>query len=180
MSHDYQVVTLVIAVLGLALSVASLSWQAAAFVLSGSRVKVELRHGAQDGVGNLMHGPPGTHDARLLASQGFVHELLGVQVRNVGRMPVDVEKVEAVLPKGIRFSHPQGHLGPSLPHRVQPHSSQTWFLDMQPIRKAVYANAQTFGLPATQPVYVAVGLGTGKTAETNQRILVPGGGVVSG
>ena len=38
----FAVATLVIAVLGIVLSVASLTWQAAAFVLSGSRVRADL------------------------------------------------------------------------------------------------------------------------------------------
>lgn len=46
-TSDNSLATLLIAVSGLALAVASLTSQAATFVLSGSRVRAELRHGAK-------------------------------------------------------------------------------------------------------------------------------------
>jgi hypothetical protein len=108
MSSDYQLVTLIIAVVGLALAVASLTWQAVTFVLSGSRVKVELHHGAHDGAGNLISGPPLAQALRQAAEQGFVHEVIGAKVRNVGRVAVTVERIEAVLASGIKLRPPQG------------------------------------------------------------------------
>ena len=49
---------LVIAVLGLVLSVASLVWQAATFRLNGPRIRVELLVGAVNGP-LCGYGPPG-------------------------------------------------------------------------------------------------------------------------
>jgi hypothetical protein len=40
--NAFEVATLVIAVLGLVLSMVSLIWQAATYVLSGSRIRAEL------------------------------------------------------------------------------------------------------------------------------------------
>ncbi len=63
------VATLVIAVLGLVLSVASLTWQAATFVLSGSRVRADLKHGAHNG-GVLATEELGSQQLRASLSKG--------------------------------------------------------------------------------------------------------------
>jgi hypothetical protein len=152
MSRDYQLITLTIAVFGLALAVASLTWQAVTFVLSDSRVKVELHHGAHDGAGNLISGAPLAQALRQAAEQGFVHEVIRARVRNVGHMAVTVERMEAVLANGIKLSHPQGQLGPSRPYRLEAQSSESWFMPMQPVRQAVHVSAQAWGQAMAQHV----------------------------
>jgi hypothetical protein len=172
-ASSYQSVTLAIAVVGLALAVASLTWQAVTFILTGSRVKAYLRYGAHDGFGGVVSAPPGA-SLDQLAQQGFGHEVLGVEVRNVGRLAVNVDKVEAVLDNGVRYSEFAPSLGPSLPHRLDAQSSQSWFMPMQPTRAAIRASSQTFGHASRMGVRVSVALGNGKVVVTKDRLLVDG------
>jgi hypothetical protein len=133
------VATLAIAVVGLVLSVISLTWQAATFVMSGSRVRARLRHGAAGG-GSVVSGPPGTQSLRVMAEQGFTTEVIGVEVRNVGRLAVQVTDVRAALPSGFQVSEARISMGPDLPYRLEAQSSQTWFLPAQMARAAVTAS----------------------------------------
>ncbi len=83
-----EIVTLVVAILGVVLAVASLVWQAATFVLSGSRVGLTLRRGLirRDGAGTvaLALGPlePSADRYAMLREQGFSEEVVIVEVRN--------------------------------------------------------------------------------------------------
>jgi hypothetical protein len=173
MSHGFQVVTLVIAVLGLALSVAALTWQAVTFVLSGSRAKVELLHGAHDGMSGVITGPPVANALQQAVQQGYVHEVIGAAVRNVGRMPVTVERMQAVLANGIKI-HWQEQLGPPMPFRLEAHSSERWYMPMLPVRQAIQTSHQAWGQANAQDVHVEVDLGTGKTVKSRERLNVQG------
>jgi hypothetical protein len=166
---SYDVVTLVLASVGLGLALASLGWQAATFVLSGSRVRVELLLGAADpatlrtGRGMLVTYPldkwtPDT--VALHVGQGMTEPLLFVEARNVGRMPATVEKITAYLTNGVGLE-PTMHAHAPLPFRLEPGSSEKWWVSAAMVRAAV---------PASQPdrmrVHIAVRLGTGKIVRT--------------
>lgn len=138
--------TLIIAVLGLVLSVASLTWQAATFVLSGSRVRAELKHGARNASG-VISGPPRSQQLKALAEQGFPEEVIGIKVHNVGRLAASIDSVEAALAGGVKISMLVDIVGPSLPHRLDAQSSASWFLPAAPIRRAVFASAQALKRP---------------------------------
>jgi hypothetical protein len=128
--------TLVIAVIGLVLAVASIVWQAAAFRLSGARVKVQLREGAL-GHGYVATGPPGTQPMSALARQGFDTEILAVLVRNKSRMPITVERVQARFETGMAIGHTVQVGQTTLPHRLEGGASDTWFVDMGTIRRVI-------------------------------------------
>jgi hypothetical protein len=159
-------VTLLIAVVGLGLAIASLVWQAATFVLSGARVRVEIQIGAHDGAGTIMSGPPESlsQGMGLLARQGYANEMIGARVRNRGRMAMSVESFEVVFSNKIALSHPGNGLGPDFPYRLEPQSSASWFLALDPVRHAVATSASTLGTPNPDRVRVRVGLGNGKAA----------------
>jgi hypothetical protein len=125
----YDIVTLVVAIFGLGLALLSLGWQAATFALSGSRVKVTIQRGYIGG-GNMLVGPAKAFTAAIqaqLAAQGLAtSEILAVEVRNVGRMPVNVEKIDLVFDHGISLVPPHGIPGsPALPFRLEHGSSNT-------------------------------------------------------
>jgi len=93
-----DIVTLIVAIVGVVFACASLAWQAASFVLSGSRVRVKLRRGAlkRDSSGRLIRVQgqlsPKQSDLEVLRQQGFTDDVLIIEVRNVGRMAVSVEE----------------------------------------------------------------------------------------
>ena len=136
----FEVATLVIAVLGLVLSMVSLAWQAATYVLSGSRVRAELMHGA----GNadvVVSGPPGW---KRVAAHGLDEEVIGIEVRNVGRMAASIDSVHAALPRGTKTTMLQSIVGPPLPHRLDPQGVASWFLPMAQVRATVGTTAEVF------------------------------------
>jgi hypothetical protein len=89
-----QIATLLIAVAGVGLAALSLGWQAATFVFTGGRVKIELRVDAMYGTGSHMVTSPvssGPPDPEQLRAEGYTRPVVAVQVRNVGHMAVTVE-----------------------------------------------------------------------------------------
>lgn len=161
-----EVATLIIAVLGLALSVASLTWQAATFVLSGSRVRADLKHGAANAAGALT-GPPGSSPLMSLVAQGFTEEVLGIEVRNLGRLAATVDRVQAALAGGMKLDLLHDVAGPQLPHRLEPQSAASWFMPAAPIRRAVAASAQVLGRADPCEVWMEVEV-VGKVVRTRQ------------
>ncbi|MGH7722093.1 MAG: hypothetical protein ACRENL_04555 [Candidatus Dormibacteria bacterium] len=168
---DLSAAALFVGTLGLVLSAASLTWQAATFTLSGARVRVAMRHGARN-VGGIVSGLPGTQSLDLLANQGFTDEVVGASVSNVGRMAVQVSEVCAVLEGHVRISALSGTVGPALPHQLPPQSSESWFLPAQPVRAAVYASKALPGGKDPCYVWVEVQLGNGKVVKSKQRLLL--------
>jgi hypothetical protein len=121
--NSYDVVTLVVAITGLGLALLSLGWQAAIFVLSGSRVRVSITRGMVGG-GNLLtiDHPDAWNAAQLkqYAAQGLTTQVVAVKARNAGRMPVSVEHVTLELENGMAFIPPTGVGGnPPVPHRLE-------------------------------------------------------------
>jgi hypothetical protein len=168
-----DIITLVVAIAGLGLAVASLIWQAATFVLSGSRVKIQLKRGflgSPQGVGPVSRVTApldATADhAATMAAQGFHQELLVVDVRNVGRLPVDITSVDGYLSSGWGFSEP-GLYNEQLPYRLEPGSKQAWHVPIEYFRKALVMR----GI-ASEEAFMVVGLGTGKAVRTRQRLRI--------
>jgi hypothetical protein len=164
--------TLVIAVVGLALAAASLAWQAATFALTGSRVRADILRGVT-GRGMLVTYPPAKWTPNTLAqsaAQGMPHEVVAVEVRNVGRLPASVQKVTAYLENGIGFSPLQTQ--PALPFRLEAGSSERWWIQAAEVRAGIVASKST-GIPRSHrtKVYMAVALGTGKVIKTKSIVL---------
>ncbi len=96
-----EIVTLVIAVLGVVLTAGSLAWKGATFVLSGSQVHLTLRRGALGYVNGRLaraKGPldPSESEVDTLREQGFTREVVVVEVRDRGRLAVSVEDATGV------------------------------------------------------------------------------------
>jgi hypothetical protein len=160
--------TLAIAVLSLVLSVASLTWQAATFVLSGSRVRAELKHGARN-ASTVVTGAPGSQDFLSLAGQGLTDEVIGIEVRNVGRLAASIQSVSAALASGLKVTPVRELVGPTLPHTLEPQSAASWFLPAAPIRDVVaFSSKGRLKQPDPNKVWMEVTLGTGKVVRSKQ------------
>ena len=152
------------AIVALSISIASVVWQMATFALTGPRVKVELLVGAFDG-STAVHQVAGRFlDWDRWASQGYTTPIVGVTVRNRGRMPVSVtgwsfslESGPTVAPIGLGPLNP----GKTLPHRLEGGSSETWLLSADEIGSAARA-WRGIGKDCGS-LYAKVDLGTGRT-----------------
>ena len=142
----------------------SLIWQIIAFVLSGSRVRVDLLHGATDGISGIASGPPNTFGLDLLVSQGLTQEVVGAKVYNGGRQPVNVDSVDFVFSNGIRASGIQNLGRATSRHRLDGHASQSWHMPARTLRSVVAAVGDSL------EVHVEATLGNGKRAKSKDRI----------
>jgi hypothetical protein len=149
------------------LSLASLVWQAATWVLSGSRVRIALRRGGlrRDAHGTArLSGPlqPTEGDYAVMRDQGFTDEVLIVDVRNVGRMPVSVDTITINTEDGWGFGRLADPENPELPHRLEPGSKQTWHVDLEALQQLVDADFKS------RDAWMMVELGTGKVLRTKE------------
>lgn len=152
----------------------SLGWQIAAWRLGGRRVRVVLLHGIRGPHGVvtgkvLRAGKP--RDLRQLIQQGFDElEVLGVEVTNVGRVPVTVQSYSAGTTGSVFSFNPVGkHMGPVLPFRIQPGESETWYVDMADVR-ALVKTVSSVNEEAPRPIAMSVKLGTGQAKTTSTAI----------
>lgn len=123
-----------LSVVAIVLSALSLGWQAATYVLTGGRVHVELRVGAVDPSGTgMVHGPvsSATPDwAEHQARQGYTRPVVGVLVRNRGRLPVTVTEWTLVGSHELNFRPIGLSIGPELPYRLDLGASELWVTDL--------------------------------------------------
>jgi hypothetical protein len=164
-----------VSIVALALSALSLGWQGATWLLTGGRVKVELRVGAmhQSGSG-LIHTSVANwahawsdHEAE----QGYRHPVIVVQVRNVGRLPITVTEWSVMVqPSNTAFRPLADSIGPAMPYRMEPGTEETWALELAAVESLVGASAETFKI--TDPIHVRgrVGLGTGRVVIAPERL----------
>jgi hypothetical protein len=168
-----DVLTLIIAALGLCLAALSLGWQLASYVLEGRRVRVTLLHGSA-GPGGFAVGPVGPKNApnnlNDLIAEGFTtREVLGVRATNIGRVPATVSRYSVALSRGGFAFTPIGDaMGPDLPYRLEPGESATWYADMQDARALVTASRAVASV--SRSVRMTVELGTGDKITTKRRL----------
>jgi hypothetical protein len=163
--------TLVVAILALVISVSSLTWQIVLYLLGGSRVRTELRIGAL-GPSGAVHGPPESQvNPALLAEQGYNEPIIGVQVRNVGRLAVSVTKWDVAFDNGGAFSQPGWHVNDAypLPYRLEPGGEAVWFCPAAPVHATIKAFASSSH--PVRFVRARVGLGTGKSVTSKNSML---------
>lgn len=157
-----DVVTLVIAVAGLALSAVSLTWQVVQHRLSGARVKAELLWGGR-GPDRIVSGPV-RGDLRSLQHAGVTEAIMGVRGRNVGRLPVDITDFAIELDGGMSYSLPGWHVNPSTPHRLEPGSVASFYVPLGDVDATIEA---VRGIQEYRgKVRGRFGLGNGETVAT--------------
>lgn len=164
---DVESITLLIAVSGLALSVASLTWQVATHKLTGPRMRVEVKHGLRGPAAVISwepHDPPS--DVARHVSDGFNKPVVVVTVRNVGRMAASVDSVNFSV--GKVALQPDGAIeGPAMPHRIDAHDAAAWYVDAEPISRMAFAAHEALG--GADPCETLVRLTTGKTVKGSVR-----------
>ena len=125
--------TLVIAVVGLALSAVAITWQAATFMLTGPRIRVRLREGLR-GLGGVMIAPPTMYTPagrQVLEQQGYTEAVIAIEVVNRGRLPTTVDRWTIRFGNGAAYLNPGDLQNPPLPHRLEPHTNATWYAPVE-------------------------------------------------
>lgn len=166
----------VVAALGLLVAAIALGWQIAAWVYDGRRVRVRLVHGALSP--NLaVTGKVGRDRQPKDLSSSYIpgfagQEVIGVAVTNVGRAPVRVDRCTVVPRVGqLSYSAHGKTFGPSLPYRLPPGETESWYVDADDIRALITTNAN-MGRPASRDVAMTVELGTGDTKRTHRTVIL--------
>jgi hypothetical protein len=159
-----------LSIIALVMSALSLGWQAATFVLTGGRVKVELRVGAMHaGSWGMIHAPVDAVEhtwSDMQLEQGYVDRVIVVLVRNVGRLPVSVmEWSVKAEPTGASFRPVGQSIGPDLPYRMDPGTTETWAVRLSEVAGPIEATKKAFGATALR-LRGQVGLGNGKSVTT--------------
>lgn len=170
-----DVVTLVIAILGLVLAAVSGAWQVATWFWSSGRPRAALKHGVLSADGAAIIGP--VKDQRPIPldpirAQGYGGpEVLAIEVTNFGRAPVTVTKYAVILVgSGVSYLPVGAALGPELPFRIQPGEGESWYTDMATVRRFVAAGQVL--KDGAREICMEATLGTGRTIRTKQTIRI--------
>lgn len=163
--------TLIIAVLGLVVATGSAIWQAATFVLEGGRVKLALQVGTTTGrsliTGNVdVIGNEALH--KMIDQHGGT-AVIAIEVRNVGRAPVTVQRWGVRLASGVSLVPLDLSIGEKLPYRLDGGEQQTWAMDLEPVVDAVRVAKDVFHNDEGS-AWGFVDLGNGKTVRTRQSV----------
>lgn len=158
-----DVTTLVIATIGALTGVASLVWAVTSHLLSGARVKVELLVGWAGNAGVVTipwssfnpSAPPPFHGIPV------DFPVVGVQVRNAGRLPCSVHGWSIALDNGVALSHVPMPMNPPLPHRLDLGEEQTWFAELHTVLSMIEVSIQSNMPPKV--IFGATRLGDGRS-----------------
>lgn len=164
-----DVTTLVIAVLGLAIGVASLAWQAASFVFEGARVQATLMVVWLSGE-SAIKALPGAWDWGRPPSPAYTVEALAIEVRNKGRGPTTIGSW------GIRVGEHfltawEVPANPAVPYRLEGGAVQQWVIGLENIMDV----ARNLGGTRVS-INGEVRLGTGKVVKSSNYLKVIGAG----
>lgn len=122
-----NVATLVIAVLGLLTALGSVVWQAVSYSRSGPRLRITMKRGYV-GMGQMVSGPVKLDSTKQMADQGLTERFVGVEVTNVGRLPISIDGAEARMENGMAFMETGLSINPPAGTRIEPHSSKSWWV----------------------------------------------------
>jgi hypothetical protein len=156
-------------------------------LLTGGRVKVEPQQGAMRNDGSRMLTSPANFDrvsqSQRFVERGFTRLVVGVLVRNVGRLPVTVERwsliacsrerggsgglwgIETVRELLELTPIAVGSIGPPLAHQLEAGASEIWVADGEQVRKFADDAKSTFDV-STVWIMAKVGLGDGRSFRT--------------
>lgn len=167
--------TFILAALGVALALASLLWQAISWLLSGSRVSVEIARTLSDPEGDKSSIIGASTDAKTLAflrNEGFTEPRIMIRVFNRGRGPSEIEQVGIVGPTGDGLV---GIFDPPLPCRIDGETSMHWHIDVSAVERWAHALAALRATAAPEMVEIRaqVTLGTGKEIKSKSTLIFP-------
>jgi hypothetical protein len=163
--------TLIVAVVAVGLSAASIAWQASTFVLSGARVRVGLRHGGLDvksGRSVLLEFPRRRNRERVIDDPSYI-DVFAIAVTSSGRTDVDIVSwgFEFMLDTSVWLHGADGGLNLTLPHRLRHGSQCALYLTDEDVQSAVDAVVA----PGAVRVRGWVSLGNGKNVYTAPVVL---------
>jgi hypothetical protein len=167
-----EVATLVIAVVGLALAMLSLGWQAATFFLSGPRVKVYLREGLRGPVG-VMLAPASIYTGEgrdALTRMGYTEHVLGVEAVNRGRLPATIGHWSLKFKNDVAYQNPTDPTNPSLPFRLEPETSATWYAPAEDLQEVQDAFTDQSERQAT--LHAEITLASGRTIRSKNALVI--------
>lgn len=168
-----DIVTLVVAGIGALTGIAALAWQAATFALSGGRAKVTLKVAWLSPGGGALVGEPGTWHPGRRPAEGFDLECFGVEVVNVGRLPITVTGWGVDIGKA-QLGYVLAAWNPPLPHRLDVGEQATWFVEAPSVAAAASALAEVVGGNPSVRLRANAKLGTGKSVTSkNSMTLTP-------
>lgn len=162
-----DIVTLILAIVGVVTGIIALVWQAVEFRLSGPRVVLEVTEALVLPNGAVFG--PGVWTATSTGSDGAPD--IAVTATNKGRAPVTVQGVRLDLPAGNFLITGSRHSSPSLPHRLEASESATWFADLRVVA-AVATTAVSLGATNT-PVKASAELGDGRRVTSKKSLMLP-------
>jgi hypothetical protein len=93
-------------------------------------------------------------------------------VRNVGRLPVTVTEWSVVAePTGTSFRPVANSIGETLPHRMEPGTTETWAVRLTEVVDPIEAAKHAFNVPkGTMRLRGQVGLGDGRSKRTRESL----------
>jgi hypothetical protein len=162
------IVALVFALIGTSLSILGIGWQIASWVLNGRRIKVKMLHGlaGRGGFATMKSETSlssGVSKLAVMRKQGFKGpEVLGIEVINVGRIPVTGYAV--ACDGGFSYSPIGQVLGKPLPCRIEPGETETWYTEAADARTLV-SSLPAIGRTASR-IWMTAKLGTGQVKRT--------------
>jgi len=163
--------TLVVAIVGLVLSVAGLVWQAASFHLTGPRVRVELQVGLllPGGSARVPVSAIWRDSLRHVQQQQGGQPIVGFVIRNIGRGPTTITSYTAKADNGMGYGLTSAPPGTEpLPHRIEAHSMAFYYIDMLGVAAAAAAYGSVKDMP--RRFHAQVELGSGKTVTSAQTL----------
>jgi hypothetical protein len=136
-----DIITLVIAMTGAATGIAALGWGIAQHRLTGARVKVSLVGGWFYNGGIIVGGL----DTLQRPNEDLGDAVVGVLVRNVGRLPATVT-IWGVRAGETSFHSDEYHyLNPAIPHRLEAGEEATWYVGSGAIVRQAHAAGKVLG-----------------------------------
>jgi hypothetical protein len=171
-----ELITLVVAIFGAITGAAAIAVQVGQFIVAGPRVRVSVLPGFYGVAGNLV-GPAGGYPGGKNWSnrvEGFDVPAVIVEVRNIGRMPTDIETWDLEVGGGMRISlhNLPAHNAP-LPYRLEAKAQRRWFVPLDTVRATVRASETVVGRE-TRFVVGRVILGDGRTVRSSRNASLPG------
>lgn len=161
---------LVLAIIGVVLSLLSLGWQILSHVLTGPRLRVTVKLGLAGSGGSITWAPGRRPDRASLErhiGEGYNRPVVHVAVRNVGRMPATVHVIR--FDQQVLNYRPIRDIaaGPQLPVRVDTHDSLEWLVDAAAI--ATFIEAGRDVLEAPEAVATVIETGTGEQVRAREQ-----------
>lgn len=160
---SFDIVTLVLGIVGTVTGIGALIWNVAAFAMTGPRVFVEVTEGRTDGF-QLIFGP-GLWSAHPNKTTLYLpHRVVVVTATNKGRLPLTVAQAGIRYDNNIRYMSNE-----DANFRLEPHTNHTWRLPLEQASAAVRASRKS-----EMSARGVVSLATGKSRESKAKIVIPG------